>query len=405
MKEVTLTLTTMANGGAAMGRHEGRPIFVPFTIPGEKARVRITVQKNRFAHAELVAVLEASPDRVEPRCPHFGVCGGCHFQHIAYDAQLNFKQEITIDQLQRIGGFKDVPVRPTLANPMPWDYGIEANLSPTPTGGLGLWSPTLHKVIDIDVCHIIHPHLVELLEDIDLELPGLRTLTLRVGDDGALLAALEVEDMDPPQLETDFPVSVAIVLPDDTAASLVGDNFLVQSVKGKDFRVSPGCFFQPSLEGAALLVDTVLSYAELTGTETVIEGYSGVGMLTAFLSPKAGSLIGIEVNEDAVADAAVNLDETGNVSLYEGFVEEVLPALEVTADVIVVNPPAAGLSAAVVAAIVEKSPSRLVYVSSDVATLARDGKQLRKAGYQLVEVQPVDVAPQTFQIDTVSLWQ
>jgi 23S rRNA (uracil1939-C5)-methyltransferase len=243
------------------------------------------------------------------------------------------------------------------------------------------------------------------LQDIDLDLPDLRQLTLRVGVDGALLAALEVEGIEPPELETDFPISVALVLPDDTAASLVGENYLVQSVKERDFRVSPGVFFQPSLAGAELIVAVVLSYASLTGRETVVEGYSGVGMLTAFLAGVAAEVLGIEANPDAVADAAINLDDTQNVTLYQGSVEQILPALNVRPAVTVVNPPSGGLSAAAIRAIVDKSPRRLIYISSEVATLARDGKQLGRSGYKLEEIQPIDVTPQAYQIDTVSLWQ
>ncbi|MFQ5398222.1 MAG: class I SAM-dependent RNA methyltransferase [Anaerolineae bacterium] len=405
MKSITLELTAMANGGAALGRDgQGRPVFVPFTIPGETVQARIVSEKRQFARAVLVAVVAASPDRIEPRCPHFGQCGGCHFQHIAYERQLELKREVAADQLRRIGGLKDALVRPTLAHPDPWAYRVDVSLSQTPEGGLGYWSPLLRRVMPIDTCPIIHPRLQELWHDFDLELPGLRKLTLRVGDDGALLAALEVEGVEPPELAVDFPVSVAIVLPDRTAASLVGDSFLVRSVKGRAFRVSPGCFFQPSPAAAEQLVDSVLRLAGLTGVETVVELYSGVGMLTSFLSTAAARVIGVELNPDAVADAAVNLEETENVTLYQGTAEEVLPLLEASPEVMVVNPPGAGMSAAVIKAVAAKASARLVYVSADVATLARDGRLLKKAGYRLVEVQPVDMRPQTFHVDSVSLW-
>lgn len=406
MKELTLQLTTMAHGGTALGRDEnGRAIFVPHAIPGEKVRVRLVEEKSHYARAELLEVLTPSPERVEPRCPHFGVNCDAGYQHMVYETQLQYKRQVTRDQLQRIGGFKDVKVRPALANPVPWAYRIDVSLSPTPEGELGFWAPALGRVLAIETCRVIHPRLLQLLQDIDLDLPGLRKLTLRIGDDGALLAVLEVEGAEPPQLETDFPVSVAIVLPDDTAASLVGDNYLVQAVKGRDFRVSPGCFFPPSLAGAELLVDTVLDYVALTGQERVVDAYCGVGTLTAFLSSAIDGVLGIDANADAVADAAVNLAEAENVFLYEGTVEEILPMLEIEPDVVVVNPPAEGMSRDALQAVVYTWPSRLVYVSSGVATLARDGKHLSRAGYRLVEVQPIDMAPQTDQIDTVSLWE
>ncbi len=406
MKTLTLDITAVANGGAAIGHDpDGRTIFIPYAIPGETVRVQLVDEKAHHAHARLEEVITPAPDRATPQCPHFGTCGGCHFQHMQYAAQLRFKQDIVRDQFQRIGHIKDAPVQPTLANPTPWGYSIELPLSPTKEGSFGLWSPSEKRVIPITTCPISHPALAALLQDIDLDLPGLRLLNLRMGDDEALLAALEVDDVEPPELEADFPISVAIVLPDGTAASLIGDNHIVQSVQGRDFRVSPGCFFHPSPAAAALVVDQVLAYANLHGQETVLELYSGVGLLTSFLAEAAADVVAIELNEDAAADTAVNLPNAENVTLYTGWVEDILPALDVQPDVVVINPPAQGLTREARTAITNLKANRLVYVSSDVATLARDGKFLTKAGYQLAAVQPIDMRPQTYHVETVSLWQ
>ncbi len=260
-------------------------------------------------------------------------------------------------------------------------------------------------MIPIESCAIARPELVELLQDVDLDLPGLRRLALRVGDDEALLAALEVEGVEPPALEADFPISVAIVLPDRTAASLVGDNFTVQAVKGRDFRVSPGVYFAPSPAGMALMVETVLRYAALAGRETAVDLYSGAGTLTAFLAEQAAQVVAIEQNRDAVADTAVNLTSCDNVSLYEGAVEEILPALDINCDVLVANPPKTGLSREATKQILALRPSRIIYVSSDVATMARDGRKLNRTGYKLVEIQPIDMRPQTWHVDLVGLWE
>jgi 23S rRNA (uracil1939-C5)-methyltransferase len=396
----------MANGGDALGRDEGgRVIFVPFTIPGETADVEIVEDKGRFAHGRLLDLIDASSQRAEPRCPHFGVCGGCHWQHIEYEAQLAYKRNIVRDQLQRIGRIEDVEVRPTLTNPEPWRWGTDVSFSPTPEGGLGFWSPFLDEVMPIEVCYIIRPELLELFQDVDLALPGLRRLTLRLGDDGAMLVALEVEDVEPPQLATDFPVSAAMVLPDGTAANLVGDNYVVKHAHGRDFRVSAGSFFYPNPAAAAQIIDTVLEFANLRGAELVLEAYSGVGMLTSFLAPQAAELIGIEASPDAISDASVNLEETENVTLYEGTVGDTLPGLLVLPDVVVVDPPEDGLAREGVELMDKLSPSRLVYVSSDIATLARDMRQLRETGLEPRVVQPIDMMPQTFHVHTVALME
>ena len=406
MEELKLKLTDMAHGGTAVGHDENkRPIFVPFGIPGELVRVDVTQDKERFARAELKAVVRSSPSRVEPRCQHFGVCGGCHFQHMAYDSQLRAKQDVVRDQLKRIGGLKKVKVQPTLPNPQQWAYRLEMSFSPTADGGIGFWSPQLRQVMTIEHCEIMHPRLLEVWQDMDLALPGLRKLTLRVGADDEVLAAFEIDGVEPPDLEADFPVSVAIVLPDKTAASLIGNPYLTQQVRDREFRVSPGCYFPPSQSGAELLVDVVLAYANLTGDETVLDVYSGVGLLTTFLAAAAREVICVEVNGDAVADTAVNLDHTDNVSLYQGWAEEVLPALDIKPDLAVVNPTSDGLSSTVLNAILKMEPQRIVYVSSELSTLARDSKQMDRAGWQLVEVQPIDLRPQTYHVEVVALWQ
>jgi 23S rRNA (uracil1939-C5)-methyltransferase len=405
METITLDLTEFANGGYAVGRaSRGRTIFVPYAMPGEKIKAAVHTEKNKVAYAYLQQLLKTSPERVEPRCAHFTVCGGCHFQHMRYEAQLRAKQAVVVDQMLRIGNVKDAPVRPTRPHPQPWGYGMEMSLSPVAGGGLGFWSPSEKRIVPIESCPISHPMLVELLQDVDLELPGLRKLTLRVGDDEALLAAVEVDGVEPPELEADFPLSVVIVLPDDTAVNLIGDNFTIQTVKGRDFRVSAGCHLPASAAGMEFLVETVLRYARLTGIEQVLELYSGVGILTAFLADEAAEVVAIEMNRDAVADTAVNV-EADNVSLYEGAVEEVLPMLDSKPDVLVLHPPKEGLSREAAKWVARLRPSRIIYASSDVATFARDGRAFSRNGFRLIEIQPIDMRPQTFHVDMVGLWE
>jgi 23S rRNA (uracil1939-C5)-methyltransferase len=194
------------------------------------------------------------------------------------------------------------------------------------------------------------------------------------------------------------------MLPDSTAASLIGEPYLVYPVKERVFRASPGSFFQPNLGMAAELVDVMLDLAALSGTERVLELYSGVGMLTAFLAQQALEVMAIEANSDAVIDMAVNLDDLDNVSLYHGFVEDVLPELAERPDLVVFDPGLNGLTARVIDQIAALSAPRLVYVSSDLARMARDGRALAEKGYKLQMVQPLDMRPQSYQVDTVSLW-
>ncbi len=405
MTELELQTTNYAYGGSVVARDDNdRPIFVQGALPGETVRVNLTVDKERFAHAYVTAVIESSPERSSPSCPHYGACGGCHYQHVTYEEQLVAKRLVVQDQLQRIGGLKNVDVLPVIPSPEAWEYAQEAVFSPAAGGRLGYWSARRREVIPIESCPITHPSIMTLFNDVDLDLPELRKLTLRLDSHGEMLAALEVEDVEAPQLEVDFPVSVAIVLPNKTAASLIGEPYLVYQVKDRAFRVSPGCFFHPNLAVAERLVDTVLDFASFTGTEHVLELYSGVGLLTAFLAEGALDVTAVEVNSDAVSDLVVNLDHLHNVSLYHGLVEEVLSLIGDQPDLLVVDSGHAGLAKPVVSQIAALAPQRLIYVGSDLARTARDSRALTDAGFDLVKVQPLDMRPQTYHIDTVSLW-
>ncbi len=406
MPSFELTLTEMANGGAAMGRDDQeRVIFVPLTIPGERVIVETVTDKKRFARARLLEIVEPSPQRVEPACPHFTLCGGCHFQHIRYADQLVYKEKVIRDQLKRIGGIEVPPVAAVLPNPEPWHSAFDISFSTTRAGKLGFWSPELSQVIPIETCFIIRQRLLESFQDIDLDLANLHRLTLRLDQDGSALAVLEMEDDQPPALESDFPISVALLLPDGTAANLVGDNFVVRSINGRDFRVSAGSFFYPSIPALELMIEVILDYAGLSGRESVLELYSGVGTLTAFLAPACAEVACFELNPDSVNDSVVNLHDTENVSLYEGPVEEILPLISLLPDILVVDPPESGLPVAIIDEIAIKSPGNVIYISSDIATLARDGKRLGAKGYMLRAMQPIDMYPQSFQTLTVSLWR
>lgn len=405
MSTIQLELTALAHGGSAIGRDKkNRVIFVPQAIPQEVVEVEIVEASKGYTQAQVVKVIKPSPARVKPKCTHFAGVNACsHLQHISYEKQLQLKQSVVQDQLLRIGGLK-VPVLPPLASPAEWHYLHEVVLSPTPEGKLGQWSPLKHQVVPIPDCYLLSKPLQNLLQDFDLELPGLRKVTLRQGHDEALLVAFEIEGVEPPELEVDFPVSVTMVLPDQTTVNLIGDNYVTQKLNGREFQVSAGCYFYANPAIAPKLLQTVLKYAALSPQITVLELFSGVGVLTAFLAEKAGSVVGIEANSDAVEDAAVNLEQFDNISLYQSQVEEVLPDLELKPEVVVVDPPPAGLSAEIIDGLVQLRPRRLVYVSHDVATLARDAQIFSQLRYTLREVQPLDVTPHHFQISCVAVF-
>jgi 23S rRNA (uracil1939-C5)-methyltransferase len=401
----TLDLTTMAHGGFALGRHHKRVIFVPYTLPGERVTARITREKKSFAHAEVLEVVRPSPDRVEPPCPHFGPgkCGGCHWQHIAYERQIEYKQAVLVDQLERLGKFETPPVRPTVPAPHPWGYRVHATFTVAPDGRLGFHSDRGSRVVPIETCHILHPALLDLFEGLDLSVPEIERVRFQVGSDpDDCMIVIQTADDLPPEVEVDFPISVNLLLSDNEPANLIGRSHVTYHVLNRSFRVTAGSFFQVNLPITEVLVGEVLDRLALQGGETVLDLYSGVGLFTAFIAARAGMVVSVESYPPAVTDADQNLADLDNVDLVEGGVETVLDNLVGPFDAVVVDPPRTGLSADVIDGLVRLAPPRIVYVSCDPATFARDVRQLVRHGYRLLDVLPVDMFPQTFHIECVA---
>jgi len=414
-----LTLTTLSNGPDAIGRDEsGRAVFVPFAIPGEMVRVEAVEEKPAFVRARLVEVLSPSPDRIMPVCKHFGECGGCHYQHLSYDAQLKWKRQIVIEQLTRIGGIESPNVLATIPSPNPLYYRNYVQFSQAPDGKLGFMQFTSAKsvpsVVPIIECHIARPEIMELFNQIDIEKLEVEQVGVRVGADGETMVVFESESGEPPDVELDLPISVASVGKDGDALTMIGSDYLVQEVRGRSFQVSPGSFFQINPAVAERLVTLVLEALGLKGGETVLDLYCGVGLFSAFIAPLAARLIGVEVFAPAVRDAEVNLDEFDNVELYESPVEDALTYileqspitnLQFSSSLVLLDPPRAGCDKTVIQNLLKLAAPRIVYVSCDPATLARDAKRLIAGGYQLVSAQPLDMFPQTFHIETVAIFE
>lgn len=410
-----LQLTSMAHGGSALGRDSSaneRVTFVPFGIPGEKVAVRIVDEKPRYAYAEIVDIIEPSPDRIAPRCQHYGVCGGCHLQHVSYDRQLSLKREVVVDQLQRIAKIANPAVGNTIPSPSSWNYRNSVSFSITKSGQLGFHrffrggTTDDHDdpVVPIQECHIIDSRLLDLFRDFDLELPDLTRLTLRVGAYGDLLVLFEIDSVEPPSLEVDFPVNASILLPTGEVANLVGENKIQEHCAGRDWQVSASSFFQVNPQAAETLVSLVMDRAQFSGSENVLELYSGIGLFTEALSNRASHIVAVEASPNAVADAEVNLADTDNVELYQGDAEVAMTHLsEQEFDLVVLDPPRTGVSFNVIDAIVNIEPRRIVYVSCDPATLARDIRRLTPAGYALVSAQTLDMFPQTYHVETIAL--
>ncbi|MFP3852894.1 MAG: class I SAM-dependent RNA methyltransferase [Anaerolineales bacterium] len=401
-----LTIEGMAYGGEGLGRaDDGHLIFVGFCAPGERVRAREVESHKRWGRAELLEVLEASEARVhDPRCIHFGICGGCHYQHIDYQEQLAIKQDILIDQLQRLGGIEDPPVEETIPSPAPWNYRNRLRFHLREDGQLGFYRADGAEIFPLQECHLPEGPIGELWPQLELEtVEGLEEVEVRVDSAGSPMVILHGHGAPDMHLEVESATSVLWVAPEGSLV-LAGDPYSWMEVNGQSFRLSPGSFFQTNNAMTATLVDMAMEAAEPSQGQVVFDLYAGVGLFSLFLAEAGAQVIAAEESPAACGDFEVNLDAYDGISLYEAPVETALAAIQARPETILVDPPRSGLGKKVVQQILGFSPKRIVYVSCDPATLARDSKQLASAGYQLERVTPIDLFPQTYHLESLSLW-
>ncbi|MHC1785175.1 MAG: class I SAM-dependent RNA methyltransferase [Anaerolineaceae bacterium] len=343
--------------------------------------------------------------RIEARCGHFGECGGCHYQNLPYEEQLNFKQAIVKEQFQRVGGFPDAPVEAVMPSARPWNYRNSLQFHLDPAGKLGFHRSGSHSVLPIRECHLPEDGINGLWPRLEFDpLMKLDRITLRCGSGDGQMVVMESASGEMPEFETDMPISVVHRAGSDQVV-LAGEDFLEMTVKERQFKVSAGSFFQVNIGQAARMVEFIQKALPLTRQDFLLDVYCGVGLFSSFLAETAGQVAGVEINEAACEDYAFNLDGFDNVSLYQGSAEAVLPALALKPTAIIVDPPRAGIELPAMDAILKTSASRLVYVSCDPATLARDAKRLASGGFELRMVQPLDMFPQTYHIECMAVFE
>lgn len=412
-RQVELAISDMAQGGRGLAKLDGKTVFVPYTIPGESVCAEITSQRGSVLFARGIRLRAASADRAAPRCSHFGPgrCWECQWQHIDYEAQLLLKQDVLADQLSRQGELPDelinAALRPVLPAPEAWAYNHTLRLRRDKHGSWGLRRES-GGFEAIDECRITHPDLLELLAQLDLDYAPARRMTLRRGGDGRLMLIFDVTSEEEPDLRTDLPLSVNLILPDREPINLIGDAFSHYTIAGHDFRVTAGSSMRSNIAGVDQLVNQVIQALRLQGDERALDLYAGVGIFSAFLAQRADLVTLVESYPPAANDADVNLQILDNVDVVEGQVEAVLSDMAregARYDVAVADPPSAGLGSALIEDLTKLGVVRLVYVSGDPASLARDSRQLIKAGYHLRAVQPIDLAPQTYYISAVATFE
>ncbi len=400
-----ITMEKMVSGGDCLGRlPDGRAVFVPFVLPGEVVRIELVEEKTRFARAKPLEVLKPSTERITPRCMHFGECGGCQYQHLAYEGQLRLKEALLLDQFQRIAHIDDPPIQPIVPSPNPWQYRNHVQFHLGQNGELGYVHADGEHLLIIEECHLPQAEINALWPQLELgPESGVYRLGIRQDSFDDIMLILEGDDPEAPEFSEDIPVSAVYTPPEARLTVLAGDDHLVFSLLGRHFQVSARSFFQVNTPIAEKMIAHLLDSLALTGDTRAVELYAGVGAFSAFLAPKVGYLTAIESSGSACHDFAVNLDEFDHVSLYEAQAGDVLPTLDEPVDVLIMDPPRAGLAPAVHEALAELMPQQIAYISCDPATLARDIKRILKHGYRLDSITPFDQFPQTAHIETIVL--
>lgn len=400
-----IILTSAAHGGDALGRHQGKVVFVPGGIPGERVRVEVTQDHPRYARARLLEVLEPSPDRLQPRCAHWLPGGSCGWEHITYARQLELKTRILRDQLVHIGRLEDPPLEPMLGMEDPWRYRNHAQLHFDPQGRAGYLEPGGGRIVPVETCSLLDARLEEMLGWVQAEESYLERLILRVGvHTGERLVGLVGSSPQPPAVELDEPANLVWIAPDGHVLCLAGQPYLHERLLDRTFRVSATSFFQVNTLMAERTVEAVLEAAALRGHETVLDAYSGVGTFACFLARQAAHVVAMESHPLAAQDALANAEDLDNVEIHHGSVEELLPEAEGELDLALLDPPRGGVAGEVLEALARIGPPRVLYVSCDPATLARDVKRLGRDGYRLSRCQPIDLFPHTPHIESLSVF-
>jgi 23S rRNA (uracil1939-C5)-methyltransferase len=402
-EQVRLTITGMAYGGEAVGRtDDGAVVFVWGAIPGEEVLVEITDTRKRFRRGRVLEILTPSPDRIEPGCPIFEVCGGCQWQYMAYPAQVAAKQAILLDQVRPVYPEADARLRPPLAMTEPWNYRNVAHFIGDESGSPSFRRWQSHELVTVPFCPISQAPINTALPRYASELyPGER-LSLRCTADGDQLQAWRDSDEE--------------------------ERTLTEQILGYRYRVSPRAFFQintklerrppliwqpdgqedPTAEPTSLtedmvrlVLDGVAGYTD----QTVVDAYCGVGLFALPLAARARRVVGIEESPEAVLDALDNVATAGleNLIVLHGSAGTLLPAVAEAISAVVLDPPRTGVDEAALRAIVGKGVPRVVYVSCNPSTLARDLRLLHDGGYTLDWLQLIDLFPQTLHIEAVAV--
>ncbi|MFS0860635.1 23S rRNA (uracil(1939)-C(5))-methyltransferase RlmD [Paenibacillus taichungensis] len=454
-EESVIDIIGMNHDGEGVGRANGYTLFVQGALPGETVRVRVMKTKKQYGYAKLLEIVKASPDRVSAPCPIYDQCGGCQIQHMSYVGQLAWKRQLVVDNLQRIGKLnvlvedaegaeqQGIRVLPTMGMDEPWRYRNKAQVPiGAAEGGLvgGFYAKGSHRIIDMDTCLIQHEHndeVVAKVKELGSHL-GISAYNEETGRGllrhvvvkkafrtGEMMLVLVTNGRDIPHkdawigsIREAIPHVASIcqnvnkkqtnVIFGDETRVLWGRDVIYDYIGDVQFAISARSFYQVNPVQTEVLYGKTVEYAGLSGKETVIDAYCGIGTISLFLAQHADQVYGVEIVPEAIEDARSNalLNEMKNVKFEVGASEDVIPRWKeqgIEADVIVVDPPRKGCDPRLLDTILEMKPERVVYVSCNPSTLARDLRVLEDGSYRTVEVTPVDMFPHTVHVESVAV--
>jgi 23S rRNA (uracil1939-C5)-methyltransferase len=445
-KEYIVNIESLGYEGEGVAKIDGYPIFIPGALKSERVRIEIVKAKKKYAHGRILEIIEKSNERIEPKCVNYEKCGGCTLMHLNYEGQLDFKFHRVKDCIKKIGGLNDSIVKYPFGmnaeyryrNKVIYSVGlVEEKIA------IGLYSEKTHEIIDMDSCllqdeeadkiiRIIRSWMAQYFimpakKDGTFYEDGLiRNIMIRKGfKTNQVMVVLVTTDKEIPYkeelistLQNEISNLVSIIqninskdtnlVLGDKCVTLWGQDHICDYIGEYKFNISPLSFFQVNPMQTEVLYKKAFEYADLSGNEIVFDAYCGTGTITLFLSQKAKKVYGVEIVEQAIENAKVNAEQNKitNSQFFVGKSEEIIPRLirdGIRPNVIVVDPPRKGCDVKLLDAIGQAKPKRVIYVSCDPSTLARDLKYLEEVGYETVEVQPVDMFPMTKHVENVTL--
>ncbi|GAA0430065.1 23S rRNA (uracil(1939)-C(5))-methyltransferase RlmD [Lentibacillus halophilus] len=441
---VSLAFEDLTHEGNGVGKIDGYPLFVPYALPGEEGDVKVVKVKKNFGFGKLLNRRQTSPERVEPPCDVYYKCGGCQLQHMGYDTQLTMKQNQVKNAMKKMAHLDHVPVHPTIGMKDPWRYRnkVQMPVGAKADGELitGFYQKRSHRIIEgMETCMIQdeeNDRMVEAVRRIadrlnmtayheENDRGVLRHIMVRTGEEtnDAMIVLVTRTQTLPHQdelikeLTETFPHVKSIVHNvNDRQTNVIfgkkteiiwGDGYIYDKIGDITFAISPHSFYQVNPKQTKVLYEKAMEYARIKSTDTVVDAYCGIGTISLFLAQQAKQVYGVEVVSEAVHDAKENAKLNGitNAAFYVGEAEKIMPwwtAQGMRPDVIVVDPPRKGCDEQLLTAMAGMKPDRIVYVSCNPSTLARDLRILEDSGYDVQDVQPVDMFPQTMHVECVS---